>query len=158
MEIYGKTGTPLYMFIVKDPNAKDEPETKTDTETKSDGQYITRVRLVHNTDRTLVINQLKKEGFTDIIDTNLTPYNGFTFIGYQKGSKAGALTDLRVSAQGIDPIMFGNASYAKLGTGNTGSTPDGWSIYGTSSPEAGTPITNPMIAYPMKLRIAAMIP
>ena len=77
MEIYGKTGTPLYMFIVKDPNAKDEPETKTDTETKSDGQYITRVRLVHNTDRTLVINQLKKEGFTDIIDTNLTPYNGF---------------------------------------------------------------------------------
>ena len=141
MDIYGKPRTPLYMFIVKDPNAKDDPETKQETETKSDGQYITRVRLVHNDDRSLAINQLKKDGFTDIIDTNLTPYSGYTFIGYQKGSKSGALTDLRVSSQGIDPILFGNASYAKLGTGNTGSTPDGWSIYGTSSPEAGTPIT-----------------
>ncbi len=142
MTISGKAGTPLYMFIVKDPNAKEEPEpAEPETEKKSDGQYISRVRLVHSDDRSMAINQLKKDGFTDIIDVNLTPYKGFTYIAYQMGSKTGALTDLRVSSQGIDPIMFGDASYAKLGVDSSGTTPDGWSLYGTSSKSAGSPIT-----------------
>ena len=141
IRINGKTGTPLYMFIVKDPQSADTvPETDS-TETKESGQYISRVRLVHYDKREDAVNALKKAGFMDIIDVNLTPYSGYTFIGYQLGSKSGALTDLRVSTMGTDPILFGNASYARMGTDSTGMTPDGIGLYGTTDKSAGSPIT-----------------
>ena len=140
IEIHGKTGTPLYMFMVKDPdNADTAPEEPT-TETKESDQYISRVRLAHYDKRNDAINSLKKAGFTDIIDVNLTPYDGYTFLGYQLGSKKGALTDLRVSPMATDPIVYGSASYGRMGTAENGMTPDGVSLYGTTDLNAGTPI------------------
>ena len=142
IEIRGKVGTPMYMFMIMDPNAKEtaEPET-TPAETKPSDQYISRVRMVHKDKRDEAVNLLKKDGFTDIIDVNLTPYEGYTFIGYQFGSRATALTDLRVSTSGIDPIVHGNASYGRSGLPDSGMTPDGMSLYATTSKDAGTPIT-----------------
>ena len=141
IKISGKTGTPLYMFYIKDPETADEKPKEASTETSEAGQYISRVRLAHYDNRKDAINSLKKSGFTDIIDVNLTPYDGHTYIGYQLGSREGALTDLRVSSMPTDPIMYGTASYGRMGTAENGMTPDGVSLYGTTDPNAGTPIT-----------------
>ena len=141
VKIDGKVGTPLFMFVVKDPDRADEAPKEDSTETKESDQYISRVRLAHYSKRQDAINSLKKAGFMDIIDVNLTPYDGYTFLGYQLGSKTGALTDLRVSSMGADPIMFGDASYGRMGTAEAGVTPDGMSLYGTTDKNAGTPIT-----------------
>ena len=137
-----KVGTPLYAFMIKNPGAEEEePEEEPEHETKESDQYVTRARLAHADKKEDAVNSLKKDGFTDIIDVNLTPYSGYTFLGYQMGSKTGALTDLRISTVGTDPIVNGNASYARLGLTENGTTPDGMALYGTTSKEAGTPIT-----------------
>lgn len=142
VKINGKVGTPLYMFYIKDPDTADEKPKEASTETNEAGQYISRVRLAHYDKRKDAINSLKKAGFTDIIDVNLTPYDGHTYLGYQLGSRESALTDLRVSSNAVvDKIMYGSASYGKMGTNDNGMTPDGVSLYGTTSKEAGTPIT-----------------
>lgn len=141
VNVNDRKATPLYMFAVTDPDNLDlEANVNLETETKA-GQYISRVRLVHAAKREDAINSLKAEKFTDIIDVNLTPYDGFTFIGYQYGSKSGALTDLRVSSVGTDPIEFGDASYGRAGLPESGTTPDGMSLYATTNKNAGTPIT-----------------
>ncbi len=142
VEISGEAGKPLYMFMVKDPNAEEsESEEETSHETKESDQYITRVRLVHADKKEDAVNSLKKSNFMDYIDVNLTPYSGHTYIGYQMGSKAGALTDIRVSNTGTDPIVYGDASYGKQGLTTDGMTPDAISLYATTDKNAGTPIT-----------------
>ena len=140
IEINGKVGTPLFMFLIKSPNPEEPEPEETSHETKETDQYITRVRLAHASKREDAVNSLKKDGFSDIIDVNLTPYDGYTFLGYQLGSRSGALTDLRVSTMGTDPIVHGDASYARVGIAEQGMTPDGMSLYATTSKTAGTPI------------------
>ena len=140
IEIHGKVGTPLFMFLIKSPNSEEPEQEETSYETKESDQYVTRVRLAHASKKENAVNSLKKDGFTDIIDVNLTPYDGYTFLGYQMGSRSGALTDLRISTMGTDPIAYGDASYARMGLPDNGMTPDGMSIYGTTSKTAGTPI------------------
>lgn len=132
----GNTGTPLYLFLVTDPNAapkEEEPEQSAD-------QFITRVQLAHSDSREDAQNVLRKSNFLNIIDVNLTPYDGYTYIGYQLGSEQNALTDIRISTQGSDPILFGDSSYGRAGLPKYGTTPDGMSLYATSSRSAGTPI------------------
>lgn len=106
-----------------------------------DGRYVTNVRFSYSKNREDAINLLKKEGYS-FIDTNLTPYDGYTFLGYQLGSSGGAVTDIRISNSGMNTIVFGDASYARTGADsqNTGTTPDGYSIYQTKEKFAGTPI------------------
>ena len=139
VNILGSAGTPLYMFTTNG-SKQAEQEISEETKPAENGQYISRVRMMHADDRETAINALKKDGFTDIIDVNLTPYSGFTFLAYQYGSKSGALTDIRVSAQGTDPIAFGEASYGRAGLPDSGMTPEGLSLYTTVDPSAGTPI------------------
>ena len=140
IEIHGKVGTPLFMFLIKSPRPEEPEKEETSHETKESDQYITRVRLAHGSKREDAINTLKKSSFSNIIDVNLTPYDGYTFLGYQLGSRSGALTDIRVSTMGTDPIAYGDASYARAGLTDSGVTPDGMSLYVTSSKTAGTPI------------------
>lgn len=112
------------------------------TETVKADQYITRVQLAHASKKNDAQNSLRNGGFMNIIDVNLTPYDGYTYIGYQLGSESNALTDIRVSTQGTDPILFGDASYGRAGLPENGTTPDGIGLYATSSLSAGTPIVN----------------
>lgn len=142
IQINEETGTPLYMFVIKDPDAKEEEKKEESSETKKSDQFITRVRLVSGSNRTDCINSLKKSNFMDYIDVNLTPYGDkYTYLGYQMGSRSGALTDLRVSNTGTDPIVYGSASYGRQGLIESGITPDAMSLYATTDPAAGTPIT-----------------
>ena len=158
IEINGKTGTPLYMFIITgsrssgsetpEPGTSAEENEKENEEEKGQGgeivksdQYITRVQLAHASKKEDALNSLRKGNFLNIIEVNLTPYDGYTYLGYQYGSKKNALTDIRVSTQGTDPIVFGGSSYGRCGTREYGITPDGISLYATSSAAAGTPIT-----------------
>ena len=105
-----------------------------------DGRYVTNVRFSYADKREDAVNLLKKEGYS-FIDMNLTPYSGYTFIGYQLGTDGGAVTDIRISNSSADTIVFGDASYARTGKeNNTGTTPDGYSIYQTKEESAGTPI------------------
>ena len=111
-------------------------------ETSDNGRYVTSVRFSHSKNMQDAINLLKKEQYT-YIDVNLTPYDGYTYIGYQLGSEVNAMTDIRISNCGAEAIVYGDASYAKMGgkdKKNTGTTPDGFSLYATAAKSAGTPI------------------
>ena len=153
IEIGEKKGTPTYMFIIRgskqegeepDDASEDGQEEAEEGETADDtvdtDSYITRVKLCHTDSRELTINNLQGSGFLDIIDVNLTPYDGYTYIGFQYGSASNALTDIRVSSSSAEAIVFGEASYARCGERTDGMTPDGICLYATSSRVAGSPI------------------
>ena len=126
----------LYVFFAGEYTGRGSGDIVAD-----DGRYVTNVRFSYSKNREDAINLLKKYGYS-FIDTNLTPYDGYTFLGYQLGSAKGAVTDIRISNSGMDTIVFGDANYAKMGADsqNTGTTPDGYSIYQTKEKFAGTPI------------------
>ena len=131
-----QTGTPLYVFF-----PGEAAERAAGAEVSGDGKYVTSVRFSYSSKQQDAINLLKKEGY-EYIDTNLSPYTGFTYLGYQLGSEKNALTDIRISNSGAKSIVFGSVSYANMGADDkqTGTTPDGFSLYATKSPIAGTPI------------------
>ncbi len=105
------------------------------------GSYVTKVRLSYSEKREDAINLLKKDKY-DYFDVNLTPYSGYTYLGYQLGSAANALTDIRVSNSGSNAIVFGDASYGKMGQDGKGTTPDGLSLFATASKSARSPIVS----------------
>ncbi len=143
----------LYLFVVMDPDKAYSSQQETDSSGAADDgegssadssvsdRYIYRVRLSHADTREDAQNSLRSSDFTNIIDVNLTPYDGYTYIGYQYGQREKALTDIRVDTTGLDAITFGGASYARAGLPKYGVTPDGMALYSTSSKCAGTPIT-----------------
>ncbi len=133
VEIDGKSGTPLYMFF---PGKSSAIGSATIVDS---GVYVSKVWLVHDSNSTNAIKQLKKEGYQPI-NVNLTPDDDYTFIGYKTGSAAEAMTDLRASTLGLDVINYGDAHYARAGTALNGTIPDGMALYETGSACAGTPI------------------
>ena len=137
VEVYGKHGLPLYVFFPGESLGRADGVIFDDGET-----YITDVRLSHAGNQADAINYLKNNDFT-YYDTNLTPYDGYTYLGYKIGSEANALTDLRVANTYTDPktpMLFGDASYGKAGDATYGTTPDGLSLYKTTAKSAGSPI------------------
>ena len=128
-----------------DPGTDDPGQSdpgKTDSgEVVPASQYITRVRIAHASTREEAQNILKKDGFLEFFDLNLTPYDGYTCLGYQKGSETNAITDIRACATPTDSITFGDASYSRAGLPESGYTPDGMTLFYTVAGTAGTPIT-----------------
>ncbi len=79
----------------------------------------------------------KNPGFR-VLDQNLTPGEGFTYLGYSSTNVAdGAITDIRIvpSYNGSESITFGAASYGCAGT-----LPDGSGLMYTRFKEAGPAI------------------
>ncbi|MBP5269613.1 MAG: hypothetical protein ILO42_01490, partial [Clostridia bacterium] len=144
LQYSSKESSPLYVFFPGENNTKSSGKIIND-----DGTYLTNVRLVHHEKREDAINTLKKANF-EPIDINLTPDDGFTFVGYQLGPAAYALTDIRVATNGTDTIMYGDASYGKRGGDGTELTPDGLALYATTDPSAGSPIMNLSVQYERK--------
>ena len=136
VDIFEKKGTPLYVFFPGKASG-----TGTGGVVSDSGTYVTKVRLSYSEKREDAINLLKKDKY-DHFDVNLTPYSGYTFLGYQLGSAANALTDIRLSNSGSDAIVFGDASYGKMGQDGKGTTPDGLSLFATASKSAGSPIVS----------------
>lgn len=143
VEVDGRKGTPLYVFFPGESEGRESGEMVSD-----DGRYVTNVRFSYSENRQDAINRLKKDDY-EYIETNLTPYKGYTFLGYKLGSKDNALTDIRISNSTLEKITFGDANYGKMGLdkqgGNevdtgTGTTPDGLSLFATRMPFAGSPI------------------
>lgn len=137
MEIEKDTGLPLYLFVAGESDIMNSQGEVTDA-----SQYITKVTIYHADTQEAAVNKLLKDSY-EIINTNLTPHNGCTLLGYQLGSRAGALTDLRVSGSGMYTITYGDAQYGRadeLGMGVATQTPYGMSLYTTASASAGTPI------------------
>ena len=161
VDVFDKQGTPTYMFLnISDgaePAAPETPEPEPSEteetpdpyggETAAADQYVTRVRLAHAGNKVDAVNSLKKDGFLSFIDVNLTPDNGFTYLGYQMGSEQNALTDLRVGTLGVDKMVFGSASYSRAGLETSGMTSDGLAIFSTTDKNAGTPITKITLEY-----------
>ena len=141
IEVLGEKGSPLYVFFPGEDAGKVSGKIVDD-----DGTYVTNVRLVHHNNKDEAINLLKKAKF-ELIEVNLTPYEGYTYIGYQLGSAAAALTDIRLANNGADTIVFGDASYGKRGGDGTEYTPDGMALYATTSPSAGSPIVTISVQY-----------
>ena len=134
VEIRDQKGSPLYVFF---PGI--EAGKTSGTISADDGKYITKVRLSHADNREDAINRLKSGSF-QYYDVNLTPKQGYTFLGYQVGSEKNALTDIRLASCKDKSIVFGDASYAKMGEDDYETTPDGLTLYATASKSAGTPI------------------
>lgn len=141
IEVWDQKGSPLYVFFPGEDTSKTSGRI-----TDDDGTYITNIRLVHHEKQNDAINLLKKANFVPI-EVNLTPYEGYTYIGYQLGGADAALTDIRVANNGADTIVFGDASYGKRGSDGTELTPDGLALYATTSPSAGTPIVTLSVQY-----------
>jgi len=132
---------PLYAFILGKNNGKTSGNIVED-----DGTYITKVRFSHSAKQDDAINALKKANY-QYYDVNLTPYDGYTYLGYQLGSAANALTDIRLANNGANTIAFGDANYGKMGLDGGETTPDGMALYATTSKAAGTPIVSVSIKY-----------
>ena len=135
----GSYGEPLYLYMYTG-----EISEVTATESSSSDTYITAVCLSYDTDRQVAINRLKAK-YYDYFDTNLTPDNGYTFLGYQKGDRSNAITDIRISTHVTEPksaiIRYGDAQYTKGGEDTKDSTtPYGLSLMYTKAKCAGTPI------------------
>ena len=139
-----ETRTPLYVFFPGMATANETGTTKEDT-----GSYITKVHFSHASDKETAINRLKQKDF-EYIDVNLTPYDGYTILGYQKGEAKGALTDIRIANNREEKISFGDASYSKMGSENTEFTSDGLALYATADKSAGSPIESLSIEYKRK--------
>ena len=131
-----QTGTPLYVFFPGKASG-----TGVGGEVIPSSTYITEVRLAVAEKQQDALDILKKGNY-DYFDVNLTPYSGYTYLGYKRGSEANALRDIRVSNAGTDSIAFGGANYAKMGQDGKATTPDGLALYGTKSECAGTPIVS----------------
>ena len=132
---------PLYVFFPGEDSARTSGKMIED-----DGTYITNVKLVHHEKQDDAINLLKRANF-EPININLTPYEGYTFIGYQLGSADYALTDIRLANNGAETIMFGDASYGKRGGDGTEYMPDGMALYATKAKSAGSPIKTLSVQY-----------
>ena len=79
----------------------------------------------------------KNPGFR-VLDQNLTPGNGYTYLGYSSTNVAdGAITDIRIvpSYNGSENVTFGAASY-----GCAGILPDGAGLMYTRFKEAGSAV------------------
>ncbi|WP_407386035.1 hypothetical protein [Ruminococcus sp.] len=131
-----EVGTPLYVYFPGEAAQRETGGVISD-----DGRYVTGACLSYSDNKEDAINRLKASDF-EYIDANLTPYQGFTYLGYKLGGEENALTDIRLSNSPASKLVFGDASYAKAGADkdNTGSTPDGMALFVTSSPAAGSPI------------------
>ena len=129
-------GSPLYVFFPGKTAVENVPET-----TKDNGRYITGVRLSYDDNQMDAINRLKNEDY-EYIDVNLTPYKGFTYLGYKFGDASTAYTDLRLANSGAKQIVFGDAQYSLMGQDNKETTPDGLALYATTSKSAGSPIVS----------------
>ena len=144
--VFGHKSSPLYVFIPGKVETRGTGDMVAD-----DGRYVTSVRFSYSEDRQNAINVLKKDKY-QYFETNLTPYQGYTFLGYQLGSEANALTDIRISNSSADAIVFGDARYARMGLNKkenkeasdvgSGTTPDGLSLFATMSKSAGSPIVS----------------
>ena len=141
IEVEKEKGTPLYVFFP----GKDISR-RSGNMVEDDGTYITNVKLVHHDKQDDAINLLKKANF-EPININLTPYKGYTFVGYQLGPEEAALTDIRLANNGADTIVFGDASYGKRGGDGTEYMPDGLALYATTAKSAGSPIVNLSVQY-----------
>ena len=131
-----KKGKPLYAFFPGKASG-----IGAGCEVADSGTYITEVRLSSSQNQQDAINLLKKSNY-EYFDVNLTPYSGYTYLCYKKGSEANALRDIRISNAGISSIAFGEATYAKMGQDGNETTPDGLALYGTKSVCAGSPIVS----------------
>ena len=138
MEIKEKAGMPLYLFVAGESDYMNSQGEVTDA-----SQYVSKVTIYHADKQEDAVNKLLKDSY-EIININLTPGNGYTILGYQLGSRSGALTDLRVSGSGMFTINYGDAQYGRADElGKDGvhtQTPYGMSLYSTASTSAGTPI------------------
>ena len=134
IQIGGKQGAPLYVFFPGTPKGKANGGIVAD-----DGSYVTKVRLSYDDDKQNAINRLKKSNY-EYYDVNLTPDKGYTYLGYVLGSEANALTDIRVSTSSANSIVFGGASYGRMGMDGKDTTPYGMTLFATSDKSAGSPI------------------
>lgn len=134
IEIEENKGKPLYMFFTGTAFGIGAGGEVTDSDT-----YITEVRFSYAEKQQDAIDLLRKSNY-EYFDTNLTPYSGYTYLGYKRGGEANALTDIRISNVGTDSIAFGGANYAKMGQDGKATTPDGLTLYGTKEEFAGSPI------------------
>ena len=136
IEIEEKKGTPLYMFFPGKAGG-----TGAGGEVTPSSTYITEVRLSVAEKQQDALDLLRAGNY-EYFDVNLTPYSGYTYLGYKRGSETNALRDIRISNVGADSIAFGEASYAKMGQDGKDTTPDGFALYGTKSECAGSPIVS----------------
>ena len=138
VEVYSEKGSPLYVFI---PGAGEPISAGVEGDGKT---FISSVHLSWAEKKEDAVNYLKDNHY-EYFDVNLTPYDGYTILGYQLTTdEKSAIRDIRVCNTVSNPnfgYTFGDASYAKAGEENGGSTPDGMSLYISSSPSAGSPIT-----------------
>lgn len=136
IEVFEEKGSPLYVFFPGKSVGLASGEIIKDT-----GTYITKVRLSYAEKKEDAINLLKK-GEYEYFDTNLTPYKGYTYLGYQRGGIKSALRDIRIANSGANTIVFGGANYGRMGQDGKDSTPDGLALYATAKPFAGSPIVS----------------
>ncbi|GEM_PF-3257713 len=134
VEIISTKGPARYMFFPGKSTA-----IASGTVAKDNGTYISSVRLSYSKDRQEAINYLKKHKY-EYFDVNLTPYDGYTYLGYQRGAANGALTDIRIANSTAESITFGDAKYALMGTTKEGLTPDGMGLYASTDTCVGSPI------------------
>ena len=136
IDIGEQKGSPLYVFFPGTSKGQASGNI-----IKDNGTYITKVRFSYSEKKEDAINLLKKDDY-EYFDTNLTPYKGYTYLGYQRGSAKNALTDIRVANSSSSAIVFGDASYGKMGQDGKETTPDGMALYATTESFAGSPIVS----------------
>lgn len=113
-ETPGSNNKPLYAFIVGKNKGKAAGGVLDD-----DGSYVTKVRFSYDTDQQNAINRLKKSDY-QYFDVNLSPGNGYTYLGYQLGSEANALTDIRISNSNASFHRFRRCELRQDGNGRQG--------------------------------------
>ena len=137
VEVDEEWGKPLYVFF---------PGVATGTAARTeggDGEYIIKVVLQQSSKKEDILNYFRKQGM-EYLDVNLTPGNGYAYLGYQKAKSGTPITDIRVCASGGAPqIYFGDALYSIAALQNSESTTAyGLTLYTTISESAGSPISD----------------
>ncbi|MCR4646308.1 MAG: hypothetical protein K5695_13025 [Oscillospiraceae bacterium] len=138
MKIDKKIGTPLFLFYPGDSDLIRSGDVT------NANRFVNKVEISHNDDQGLAVDYLKKGGYEEIFMNNLTPGDGYTYLGIKYGSKEEAITDFRVATMGLDNIQFGDALYSKCSDqkGQASMSADGFMLYYTKNAAAGSPIVS----------------
>ena len=105
-------------------------------------QYLNGLMVVKESSESAAKTNIQKNPGFKVYDKNLTPGNGYTYIGYSSTSvPENAITDIRVVPNfNGDSIGFGSATY-----GNAGILPDNSALVYTRFASAGVPIIDTFV-------------
>ena len=107
-------------------------------------QYLNGLMVVSESSESAAKTKIQKNPGFKVYDKNLTPGNGYTYIGYSSTSvPENAITDIRIvpnDSEGKENVAFGSATYASAGI-----LPDNSSLVYTRYASAGVPIIDTFV-------------